>query len=623
MSIPFPEQEADSPQRMEDQHASWMSGVPRLTLPTRSIDQWTSSKIPRLRLPTKSIDQRPTNVKLKAVRLTPLLSSYIIDQRPTNVKLKAVRLTPLPSSYIVDVLPIDQQTTLIIPAIQIAGKTENAEAEKQAAAENYVSLVQRLVKSSGIYALASFASPLTSLVLAPFLTHNLSHADFGALTVLNTVIALVAGITQFGLNNAFFRAYSIDYEAEKDRLTIVSTVVILLTLSTVPVALAMIFAAPWISNLLLGSSSYSNAIKLAGLAVLMQNLTVPALSWLRAENRALLFSLLSIANLLIGLGANIFFVGVLHMGIVGSLIATAGGYAFMVVCSLPVIGLRAGLHIKLDIAWNLLSFGLPLVSSFVSVWVLQLADRYLLSRFGSLSETGSYGVAYTLGGVLGVLVLTPFSLAWPTAMFTIAKRKDAARVYQLVFRWFSIALLLAAYGLSLLSTILLTLFFPPAYSSAAPVIPVVALSTMFYGIYNIFTTGISVTRKTWYAVIFTTFAALINVGANIILIPLYGSIGAAEATLIAYVLLAVVAYAVNQCIYPIPFEIGKCLLALTAGIALYGGTMFLTQKQNMYISWAISFGVLMLYAACLALLGLYFTRRDSSNQKQKQEVFLP
>src|SRR5207249_2084311 len=138
------------------------------------------------------------------------------------------------------------------------------------------------------------------------------------------------------------------------------------------------------------------------------------------------------------LGATIIFVGVLRMGIDGALLATGGGYAVVVVCMLPFLILRAGLRLRFDIAWNVLSFGLPNVVNMMSIWVLQLSDRSILAHFGSLAQTASYSVAYSLGGVLGVIVLAPFQLAWPAVMFTIAKRADAARLFQLIFRWYSI-----------------------------------------------------------------------------------------------------------------------------------------------------------------------------------------
>src|SRR5439155_19774136 len=119
----------------------------------------------------------------------------------------------------------------------------------------YASQIRNLVKKSGIYALASMASPLISLVLAPFLTHHLSLPDYGALAVLNTAIALLAGVTQLGLGSAFFRSYNYDYESQRDRLGVISTVVILLSLISIPTSITVMIAAPWLTTLLLNSSS--------------------------------------------------------------------------------------------------------------------------------------------------------------------------------------------------------------------------------------------------------------------------------------------------------------------------------------------------------------------------------
>jgi glycosyltransferase involved in cell wall biosynthesis len=179
---------------------------------------------------------------------------------------------------------------------------------------------------------------------------------------------------------------------------------VLLLCISIPTTIVLILAAPWLSILLFDSSSFTYPARLAVLVVLVQNLTLPGFAWLRAEDRPILFSILSALNLLVSLGATLVLVGVVHLGIAGSLIATGGGYAAVAVCTLPVVllrvGLGRGLHVRRDITWNLLSFGFPLVANFASVWVLQLSDRYLLSRLGSLTETASYAVAYSLGGVM-------------------------------------------------------------------------------------------------------------------------------------------------------------------------------------------------------------------------------
>ena len=547
--------------------------------------------------------------------LKPILKEHRVDQ-DTEVRHQNVTALTLPiinidritqdnsnTPYIPDRSFIDQYPTMILPVIQDIYK--NAKVDPQNTEESYISLMRNLVKSSGIYAIASLTSPLVSLILAPFLTHNLSHTDYGALAVLNTFIALVAGITQLGLGTAFFRLYNYDYDSKRNRLHVLSTLIILLSFISIPISITIIVVAPQVADILLSSPSLSGSIKLVALTILLQNLTVPGFSWLRAENRAGFFSALSIVNLLIVVGVNIVLIGVLHMGLAGSILATGCGYGVIVVCTLPIVFLRAGLHLRLDITKGLLAFGLPNVSSFVSVWVLQLSDRYLLSRFGSLSQTASYAVAYSLGGVISTVIIAPFSLAWPSAMYSIAKKDDATKIFQLVFRWYSFLLLLAAYGLSLISLCLLNLFFPTPYHSASPVIPIIAASVMFYGIYLIFTIGISIRRKPWFVVIFTTSSALLNVGLNLLLIPHYGSIGAATSTLIAYAALALIAYIVNQRIYRIPFEIHLFLIALFMGFVLYISSDFLAYAYKTSGTWIIYVCAFCLYTGLLALLGKF------------------
>src|SRR5207302_7307959 len=113
-----------------------------------------------------------------------------IDESPTAINLETT-YRALPYFSMPDGLAIDEQPTWIIPVVR--GTREMAEhRSKTAETEDYVSLIRNLFKSSAIYALSSVASPLVSLVLAPFLTRSLSHSDYGALVVLNTVIALMA-----------------------------------------------------------------------------------------------------------------------------------------------------------------------------------------------------------------------------------------------------------------------------------------------------------------------------------------------------------------------------------------------------------------------------------------------
>ncbi len=115
--------------------------------------------------------------------------------------------------------------------------------------------------------------------------------------------------------------------------------------------------------------------------------------------------------------------------------------------------------------------------------------------------------------------------------------------------------------------------------------------------------GANIKRKTWLTAVFTAIAASANFALNLVLIPAYGAMGAAISTFVAYALLTLLAYIVNQRIYPIPFEVGRFLVALLAGCFIYGTCYLMTSTVRglwTELLWACGF---LTYLALLILLG--------------------
>ena len=79
--------------------------------------------------------------------------------------------------------------------------------------------------------------------------------------MLNTAILLITGITQLGLISAVFRAYNYDYESHQDRLNVLSTTVVLLAITSIPLTIVFILIASPLATLLLGNASFSAARK--------------------------------------------------------------------------------------------------------------------------------------------------------------------------------------------------------------------------------------------------------------------------------------------------------------------------------------------------------------------------
>ncbi|WP_161981828.1 lipopolysaccharide biosynthesis protein [Dictyobacter alpinus] len=505
------------------------------------------------------------------------------------------------NSYNSENMAIDQQLTWLIPAITDLEQLKQM-SDYEADPKGYAPIIRTLLKNSGIYAIASCLSPLTSLFLTPFLTRHLTGTDYSILTILNATLVLLGGLSQLGLGPAFVHMYHRPQSGMQDQpsVSLIATFVGLVVLLSFIMTIALNLLSPWIAQLLFHNSTYINLLCVGSLVLLLQNLTIPAYTWLRTQNRARFFTALAIVNLLLNLVLTILLVGIWQWGIQGVLIALCGSYAGVLLCIVPFIKLRSWRQqFRWDIARQLVVTGLSTVPGFLASWVLQLSDRYFLLAFNSFSLEASYAVAYTLGNMLGPLVITPFSLAWHSALYTIAKKANALELFRQIFRFYCLFVLLIVFTVSILAREILDWFFLPGYTEAAAIIPLIALSNVMYGLFEIFSLGIMLRDKLYFNVILLPLAALVNLVCNYVLISNYGVMGAAISTLLAYCLLAVLAYWVNQRIYAIPFECGLCSLGLLIGIFLFSCHQLLFPHVNYSLRLIIGVVLIICYAICL------------------------
>jgi O-antigen/teichoic acid export membrane protein len=131
-----------------------------------------------------------------------------------------------------------------------------------------------------------------------------------------------------------------------------------------------------------------------------------------------------------------------------------------------------------------------------------------------------------------------------------------------IFRGFSALAVLFCAGLGLLAPEILMVLTTPVYYEAARVVPILTPAVLLAGMY-VFAPGLAIVKRTKTIALLNALGAGLNLGGNIVLVPVLGIRGAALSTLVSAGLIFVLYMRHSQRHYPVPH--GWAGLGIAAG----------------------------------------------------------
>jgi O-antigen/teichoic acid export membrane protein len=249
--------------------------------------------------------------------------------------------------------------------------------------------------------------------------------------------------------------------------------------------------------------------------------------------------------------------------IVGNFTGTLVVYAVLVGYRREQLGLQ--FDRRLLRAMN--RWGVPLVPSALFLWVTNFSDRFFLVKLTDAHEVGLYSVGVRIASAM-VLLLTAFRTAWPAFAYSIQDDNEAKRAYAYVLTYLVLLTSWVATGLTLLSPWLVRWLAAPAFESASRVVGPLAFAAVALAGYIVVVIGVGRMRRTQFNWVVTGAAALVNVTLNLILIPRYGMMGAAIATVAAFTTMFWGMSWWAQRMFPVPYQWRRVVTAALAGAAL-------------------------------------------------------
>ena len=452
--------------------------------------------------------------------------------------------------------------------------------------------MRRLGRHSVVYGLGGVVSRILAVFLLPLYTRYLERDDFGAVGLIIALSAVLVTVFRLGISSAFFRFYFDSAEPARRLLVVRTSFWFTIASATAGLAAGVLLAEP-IADLL--GLDDANLVR-AGFVGIWAQMNYEQLTALfRAEERSTAFVLASLANIAVTIAATVLLVVVWEQGALGVVVGNFVGTLVVYLALLAVYREQLGLEFSRPLLREMNRFGVPLVPAALALIAVNFSDRFFLVHLASLEEVGLYEIGVRIASAM-VLLLTAFRMAWPAFAYSIEDDVEAKRTYAFVLTYLVVVASWLALALGLLAPWLVRLLTTPDYYEGQRVVAPLAFGGMAYAAYIVMAIGVGRAKRTQFNWAITGVAALVNVALNVILIPPYGMLGAAAATVAAYAVMFVAMTWYAQRVFPVPYQWRRVLTAAGAAVGLV-----LLGKQLGGLAAAI--GLTLAYPLALLLLG--------------------
>ncbi len=196
----------------------------------------------------------------------------------------------------------------------------------------------RLSKQTLVYGIGYVAARMINFLLLPFYSYHISPEEYGVISLVYAFIAFLNIIYHYGLESAFLRYYSKAGTSEGfEKKDVFTTVYSSILISSIAFSLLMWIAAPTISRGILHSENYVNIIRMTAGILFLDAMYLIPLHYLRINNKAAVFTTITLINVLINVGLNIYLIRYRGMGVEAVFISNlvASGFSFLVL--IPVV----------------------------------------------------------------------------------------------------------------------------------------------------------------------------------------------------------------------------------------------------------------------------------------------
>jgi O-antigen/teichoic acid export membrane protein len=423
-----------------------------------------------------------------------------------------------------------------------------------------VSKIKKLAGETVLYGFGNILPKFLNFLLLPIHTRFFAPDEYGVVGYLLGYVTFINVIFSFGMETAFFRYATAPGADPRKIFNLAQTIVV--SISLFFSVLFIVYQVP-ISKALHIEGHPEYIVWLTVVMFLDAIVAIP-FAQLRLEKKPLRFASAKIANVVIMIGLNYYFLYMAYHPAVGV------GYVFLANMWANIFYLIffAGILIQwrplFDKTFSriMLYYAYPIMLTGLAGMTNDTFSRITLEWWLPKNFYPGESSAHALGvfvacykfAVLMSLAVYSFRLAAEPFFFSNASDRNSPALFARVNHYFIMVCCALLVGVSL-NLDLLKYVIPSSYWEGFTVVPVIMLGYLFLGMYYNFSVWFKLTDRTFYSTLITVGGATITVVMNFLLIPIWGYMGSSWAAFITYFSMAMTCYLLGQKYYPIPYRL--------------------------------------------------------------------
>jgi len=454
-------------------------------------------------------------------------------------------------------------------------------------------LAARIGRHGTIYGAGTASALVFGLVQVAVLTRLLDLAEFGQLAILLVFSGLLTivynlGTLQGSLSRVFGSTGGGDDEGAdlpleegarrlaRDKRHALGTGIALTALVSGVCTLGLALAAPTVADLLLHDRSATGAVVWAAVAGALGAIWRLVSNVLRMERRPGSFAVVNTTRPVLVVAAVIPLVAA-GGGVAAAMAGVAAGTALSLGVGLVATRRSYSFAFSSEEARAILSRGWNYVPIVLGLWVINNADLLLLSAYAPDPDVGLYRVASRVAAVMSYAV-SAFMMAWGPLSRTplyaaVEKERGWASAGSSMATYFTLGVVGMVLALAIGADVLVRIA-PPSYSEAASLIPLIGAGLALGGLVVLVYRVATFAHKRSAFTGLTVVSAIVFLLSALLLIPAWGSSGAALSVIIGHAAgLAGMLLLSQRGTSPLPLEYRRIALGTAAA-----GACFLVAK---------------------------------------------